>query len=174
MKTSVFLVAASVLMGSLWSSAGVRFEPRAPIRIGTYDNRAVAVAWAASKHNPVGEKMKELEAAKQAKDQRKIRELETWGQEHQRLLHFQGFGRVPVTDLLEPVEADLKKLLQDKGLSAITLHCDAVASEVELVDVTLDLVKMFEPNERTLTWVEQMKDKKPLSLLELAKLPADK
>ncbi len=138
------------------------------VKIGTYDNRAIAIAWAASRHNPVAGKMKEYEAAKKANDKAKVAELEAWGPTHQRLLHFQGFGNVPVGDLLSPVKREIEDLLRDKGLAAITQHCDAFGSEVEIIDVTVDLVRLFEPSERTLEMVDQIRDRQPLSLLELA------
>ncbi len=147
-------------------------DPR--VRIGVYESRAIAVAWAASTHNPVAEKMKELEVAKREKDSQRMAQLEAWGQAHQRQLHFQGFGRVPVNDLLQPVHAGLVQIMREKQVTAITMQCDAVAEGVELVDVTMDLVQLFAPSERTLTWIKQLREHEPLSLDELAKLPADK
>lgn len=143
------------------------------VKIGTYDSRAIAIAWAASSHNPVAEKMKEYEAAKKANDKAKVVELEAWGPAHQRLLHFQGFGDVPVGELLVPVEKEIEKLLRDKGLAAMTRHCDAVGDKVEIVDVTDDLVQLFKPSGRTLEMVSQIRDSQPLSLLELAEMDRD-
>jgi hypothetical protein len=149
-------------------------DPPAKIRIGVYDSRAIAVAWAGSTFNPVEEKMREYEVAKKSKDEKKIAELEAWGPAHQRLLHFQGFGRVPVDELLLPVRDEMKKMMSEQQLAAIAMHCDQIADNVQLVDVTMDLVKLYDPSERTIEWVKQMKDQQPLSLLELADLPADK
>jgi hypothetical protein len=114
--------------------------------------------------------MKELETAKQANDTKRIEELNAWGKSHQQVLHFQGFGRVPVTDLLKPIQEPMKSLMTSQGLAAITMQCDLVGEGVELIDVTSDLVQMFEPTDRTLKWVEQVRDKPPLSLMELTKL----
>ena len=51
------------------SAAAVRARSSEPrIRVGTYDNRAIAVAYAPSRFNPVAEKMKEHATAKQAGD----------------------------------------------------------------------------------------------------------
>ena len=58
------------------------------VRVGIYDNRAIAIAYAASSFDPVSGKMKEYEAAKQAGDKKRVKELESWGKAHQRLLHF--------------------------------------------------------------------------------------
>lgn len=143
------------------------------LKIGTYDSRAIAIAWASSSHNPVSEKMKEYEAAKQAKDQAKIKELEAWGPNHQKQLHFQGFGRVPVDELLIAVEDKVKAYLVANDLVAITMACDQVSDRVEIVDVTMDLVQLFAPSERTLESVKQVMQREPLTLVELSKLDAN-
>src|SRR5262249_53203863 len=113
------------------------------VRIGTYDNRAIAVAYAASAFNPVREKRAEYEAAKKAGDEQKVKELETWGKQHQRLLHFQGFAHVPVGDLLQPVKEHVTRIAQDQRLAALVMECDYVAADVELVDVTDQLVELY-------------------------------
>jgi hypothetical protein len=142
------------------------------IRIGTYDNRAVAVAYAASRFNPVREKMVEQEAAKKAGDQAKLKELEAWGEQHQRMLHLQGFCRVPVTDLLEPVKEQMTKLAADARLAAIVMSCDVAAPDVELVDVTEQVVNLFEPTAKTREMARKVCTVPPASLLDVAQLPA--
>lgn len=142
------------------------------IRIGVYDTRAIAIAWAASGYNPVKEKIADLRTARAAGDQRKVKELEAWGPAHQRLLHFQGFGRVPVADLLLPVRTEIARLAREKGLAAITMECDHVATNVELVDITDALVELYKPSDRTRQTVRSMRNVKPLGLLELADMKA--
>jgi hypothetical protein len=133
-------------------------------KIGIYDTRAIAVAYAASKFNPVGGKMKEMQAAKAAGDEAKIKELEAWGQAHQRQLHRQGFGRVPVDDLLAHVKERLPEVASRAGVQAITMQCDWIAAAAEPVDLTDALVALFDPSPRTLKMVQDMKGKAPLAL----------
>ena len=142
------------------------------VRIGTYDSRSVAVAYAASRYNPVKEKMAAYERAKAAGDRAAVKELEAWGERHQRLLHFQGFGRVPVGDLLEPVKGRVQDLARRRGLAAITMGCDYTAQDVELVDVTEDLMQLYEPSEKTLTTARGIRSAKPVDLDRIAELPA--
>jgi hypothetical protein len=142
------------------------------VRIGTYDNRAVAVAYAASRFNPVREKMAEHEAAKRAGDKEKLKALEAWGEEHQRMLHVQGFCRVPVTELLEPVSEKLRALLKEQNLAAIVMSCDVAAPDVELVDVTAQVVELFEPSAKTKEMAQKVRGAKPASLLDVAAAPA--
>ena len=51
-------------------------EPASKLRVGVYDNRAIAVAYGASKFNPVGGKMKGYEKAKAMGDAKRMKELE--------------------------------------------------------------------------------------------------
>jgi hypothetical protein len=142
------------------------------VRIGTYDNRAVAVAYAASRYNPVKEKMAAHQRAKAAGDRDAAKALEAWGERHQRLLHFQGFSRVPVGDLLEPVKDGVRELVGRRGLAAITMGCDYAAGDAELVDVTEDLVKLYDPSEKTIATARQVRSAEPVDLVRLAELPA--
>lgn len=153
-------------------SAGEEEPEKTKIRIGTYDSRAIAIAYAASQFNPVAEKMVAYEKAKAEGDQAKVKELEAWGQQHQRQLHFQGFGRVPVGDLLEPVKEQVARIARDQQLAAVAMNCDFAGQQVELVDITEDLVKLYNPTEKTWKHVREIRKFKPVSLIELADLPA--
>ena len=142
------------------------------IRIGTYDSRAIAIAYAHSAFNPVKEKWAAYQKAKAAGDRAKMKELEAWGEQHQRQLHFQGFGRVPVDDLLAPVKDQVAKLLRERQLAAITMNCDFTSGAVELVDVTDDLVKLYDPSQKTLKRVRAVRGAKPAPLTQIADMPA--
>jgi hypothetical protein len=142
------------------------------VRIGTYDNRSIAVAFAASRYNPVKEKMAAYERAKAAGDRAAVKELESWGERYQRLLHFQGFGRVLVDDLLEPVKDRVQELARRRGLAAVSMACDYAAPDVELVDITEDLVKLYDPSEKTLATARNVRSAKVVDLVQLADLPA--
>jgi len=160
-----FLTAATLAaMLGMNQRPGQDENPSHPIRIGIYDNRAVAIAYAASEFNPVSSKVKELEIAKTEGDAEKIAELETWGRTHQRHLHRQGFGRVPVGDLLEPVKHRLPALAQELGVDAIVFDCNFAAPGVETVDVTLDLVTLYQPSERTMKWIAESLKTDPIDL----------
>lgn len=176
MKRLSLLLAVLIVVGSLGALAAAPAgeQPQAgKVRIGTYDNRAIAIAYAASMFNPVTEKMKEYEAAKQAGDAKKMAELEAWGKSLQRTLHFQGFGRVPVTDLLESVKDGVAKVAADNQLSIIAMQCDFTADDVEVVDVTAELVELFDPTDKVRGMARSVHGVEPRSLVELADLPAE-
>jgi hypothetical protein len=143
------------------------------IRIGIYDNRAVALAFFASRFNPTAGKKAAYEKARAAGDLSKMKELEAWGPQFQRQLNFQTFGRAPVDDLLEPLKEQIAKLARDKRLSAITMYCDFTGEQVELVDVTEDLVKLYDPDplDKTLQTVREIRKVKPTRLAQLEDNP---
>jgi hypothetical protein len=160
LKLTLALVAGLALSAL---SLGVQ-DPKPKVRLGTYDSRAIAVAYAPSLHNPVASKMKEHAAAKAAGDQAKVAELEAWGAAHQRQLHRQGFALMPVDDLLAPVSHELPRVAREVGVDAIVFGCSHAGPGVELVDVTMQLVELYAPNERTLGFVRDVLKAKPLSL----------
>jgi hypothetical protein len=167
---SALLVLGFAFLG--FGSAGDD-PPKGPkVRIGTYDSRAIAIAYAPSRFNPVAEKKAAYEKAKAAGDREKMKEFEAWGEQYQRQLHFQGFGRVPVDDLLALVKDQVAKLARERHLAAVTMSCDFTGGEVEVIDITDDLVKLYDPSEKTLGYVRAVRKAKPVPLTQLAGLPA--
>ena len=128
------------------ASVGNQDAPK-KVRVGTYDNRAIAVAYAPSKYNPVAEKMKERKQAEQAGDKERIAELDAWGEKHQREVHRMGFGRVPVDRLLAHVADRIPDVAREAGVDVIAWQCDYAAPGIEVVDVTDELVSLFDPSE---------------------------
>lgn len=172
MRTAVAVAAVGAAGLMAAAETGDAAAP-AKVRVGTYDSRAIAVAYAASELNPVREKMKEYEAAKQAGDKSKMAELQSWGKSHQRMLHFQGFGRVPVAELLAPVKEGVARVAADRKLSIIVMECNFAAGDVEIVDVTDELVELFHPTAKTRETVRELRKVEPISLIKLAELPAE-
>ena len=142
-------------------------------RVGIYDSRAVAIAYAHSDWNEkrLESKVEEMEQAKAAGDKKKIKELDEWGKAQQAKLHRQGFGTAPVDDILEHIKEELAQIAKDANVIAFVSKWDKKTlkryKSAELVDVTDLIVAQFNPNERTLKTIEQLKDKKPIPLWQL-------
>ena len=168
LTTSLAGLCGAILLATL-SVAGPQATPK-KLRVGTYDSRAVAVAYAASSYNPVGEKMAEMRKAKAANDTARIAELEAWGAKHQRQLHRQGFGHVPVDDLLAHVKAKRPDAAAKAGVDVIVFDCDYASAEVEVVDVTDALVALYDPSQKTLDTVAEMKKHAPIELDEIEQM----
>lgn len=166
-------LAAIVAVG--WMGLAARpGRASARLRIGVYDNRAIAIACVRTNASAIfGTRRAEYAAAKRAGDSAKAQEMEKWLKNQQRLLHFQGFGHVPVGDLLEPIKPQLAQLARANGLSAIAMECDVAAPGVEIVDVTDAIVDLYRPDAQTRKVTAGIRNQRALSLTELADLPAE-
>lgn len=139
----------------------------AKLRVGVYDNRGIAIAWFHSEYNDLGELRKEYERAKQAGDEERVKELEELGPKLQRRLHFQGFGRAPVTELLEHVKDQLPGVAEETGVDVIAFECNYLGPDVEKIDITLELVALYDPTPETLKTVRELIEQDPVALEDL-------
>jgi hypothetical protein len=156
------------------SIGGASPEPDPAVRIGVYDNRPIAIAFGHSEYNPVWQKLESRRQAAEAGDDATVAELNAWGESFQRRLHFQGFGRYPVDDLLAHVEDQLPALAERLDLDAIVWICDYHGPAVETVDVTADLVALFGvSDEQALEWTTQIRDVDVVDLDTLVGLGPD-
>jgi ribosomal protein L12E/L44/L45/RPP1/RPP2 len=145
-------------------------EPPAPkLRVGTYDPRAVAVAYAASEtfQKQLKQKMQELKEAEAKGDAKRARELKGWGESRQWLLHLQGFAGAPVDDILATVKDRLAAVAKAAGVAVITSKADYSGADVETVDITDQLVKLFNPSEKTLKTIRELRKQPPMEMAKV-------
>lgn len=164
------LVLGSVMLAlGLAPSAPAEIPDTAKLRVGVYDNRGVLMAWFHSEYNDLdlADKRKDYEKAKQAGDDERVKELAAIGPKLQRRLHFQGFGRAPVTKLLAQVEDQLPALAKALGVDVIAFECNYLGDNVEIVDITLDLAKLYNPTPETMKMVREAMEGEPIALEEL-------
>lgn len=146
-------------------------EPK--VRVGIYDSRVVAIAYAHSDWNNQRLKSKkaEMEKAKAEGDTEKIEELQTWGLAQQAKLHKQGFGTTPVDDILEYIKDNLPQIAEDANVVALVSKWDKNSlksyKSAELIDVTDLMAAQFNPDEKVLKTIEEIKSKKPIPLWQL-------
>ena len=144
------------------------------LRVGVYDSRAIAIAYAHSSFNDERyKKMKaELDKAEAAGDEQKAAEIKKKGSKEQAKKHLQGFGTAPVHDCLEPVKKKLPEIAKTVGVDIIVSkwEFDYITSDADVVDVTMELAKLFDPGRKAYHWIEQMKDKEPISHEKLEQL----
>jgi len=156
-------MAVSVVL-SIYAFGSQGHEKTGKIRVGTYDNRAIAIAYSTSEYNPVAAKMAELKKAEAAGDTARVRELNEWGPKMQRQLHRQGFCRVPVDDLLAFVKDKFPEVAAKTGVDLISMQCDYAGANIEIIDLTHELVALFKPSEQTLKNIEEIGKTAPLDL----------
>ena len=134
------------------------------LRIGTYDSRAIAIAIAPTEHSPSAKLQQQYQTARKAGDKQQMANLSDQINAMQRKFHRMGFARVPVDELLEPVKDKLPAVAKKAGVDAIVFDCNWAGEGVEVIDVTDELVALFEPSDKVLGWIEQLKDTPPVDL----------
>jgi len=143
------------------------------VRVGTFDSRAIAVAYVRSDtfNSYLKGLQAELEQAKAANDEKRVKELEAQGPEMQKLIHKQGFSIWPVNDILEHIKGKYPEIAEQADVDVIICKWDIVyqRSDAETVDVTKQMVKQFDPDEATLKVIEELLKKPPVPLEDLEK-----
>ncbi len=143
------------------------------VRVGTFDSRALAIAYGRSE--PFLRYIEGLEAeyekAKAAGDEKRVKELEAEGPAQQELLHKQGFSTWPVDNILEKIKGEIPEIAKQADVDVIVSKWDIVyqGSGIEFIDVTDLMVKQFDPSEETLKILEELQKQDPVPLEEFKK-----
>jgi len=150
-------------------------EKAQELRVGTFDSRSVALAFWRS---PEGMEIlnglhKEMAKVKEEGDEKRIAELEVEGPGLQVRLHQQVFSTGSVTDVIERIEKKLPKIAKEAGVAIIVPKWNVAwqGGAVEVVDLTDQLVRCFNPSEQILMMIGQMGDQKPVPIEELSMDP---
>lgn len=146
------------------AAAATTTAPAAKVRVGVYDPRAISVAYVHSDLHgaTMRGKMAEMKRAEAAGDEKKVKELKAWGEAQQRWRHLQGFCAMPVDDILEQVKDKLPAVAKAANVDVIARRADFSAADVEVVDVTDEMVKLFAPDDRVWRIVRDLRNKPPL------------
>jgi hypothetical protein len=156
------LAAAGIVMLAGVAMTGGAAPPPPPpkVRIGTYDSRAVAVAYARSA--ACAESLKALQARLDqavAKDEKGAKQrIARAADRRQWLAHRQAFGRASVDDAMGALKDNLAEVARQARVEAIVYEPDFASEQVELVDLTAEIVALFEPDERTRKMAMSVKD----------------
>jgi hypothetical protein len=146
-------------------------QSAAPLRIGVFDSRAVAVAYGNSDEfkKSIASVFADLQTARAGKDEKRVKELERelpWAQVR---AHQQAFSNGPVGEILAKVKDQLPAIAAQAGVSLIVSKWEVQFRDpkVELVDVTVPLAMLFHPSAKVLQWVDEMKARDPIPFSEL-------
>jgi hypothetical protein len=139
------------------------------LRIGVYDSRAVAMAYANSTEfqETLTAARADYEKAKTAKDEKRLKEIESRMQLQQRRLHEQGFSTGSVAGIMATVKGALPGVATKARVQAIVSKWELnyQGPDVELVDVTEDLAVLFHASDK--------KDGKWRGILKHAPVPME-
>lgn len=137
-------------------------------RIGVYDSRAVAVAWANSTEFQATVKTIETEHQKAtaAKNEKRLKEIEAQMKSQQRRAHEQAFSTGSVASIMETVKNRLPEVAKQSGVQLIVSKWEVnhQSPEIEAVDVTDKIVALFHVTERGLKWSKEIQQKPPLAI----------
>jgi hypothetical protein len=177
-RSKTLLVLGALLAGLAIGRAAGAESPaptaeKPPLRVGTFDSRAVTAAFAASKQfdRQLREMRETLEQAKQDGDKQEVARLEAEGGTRQKQFHRQGFGTAPVDDILVHIRDRLPEIARRAGVDVIVSKWAITysAPAAQFVDVTDLIVEPFEPSERTKRIIEELRAQPPLPLEEIEK-----
>ena len=167
------LLVLSSAVAALVGSGGCNWASTDPKRIGVYDSRGIAVAYAGTEHHEreTARLAEMLKQAKAAGDEKRAKEIDARIWSRRKRLHRQGFGGAPVDDILETIKDSLPEIRRQANVSALISKWDKKAlrryRSAERVDVTDLMVQPFNPNEKKLKTIEAMKGRPPVPLWRL-------
>jgi hypothetical protein len=148
----------------------------AKVRIGVYDSRAVAIAWAGSSSFKEWDASFRAEYAKAKTDgdPAKIGELEKEAVARQQQMHMQGFSTAPVDNILDSIKGSLVGIQEEAGVTALVSKWDTAGlakyAGAEQVDVTMKLVDALQPTEQQRRFACEALKSEPIPLDEAAKI----
>lgn len=140
---------------------------KAAVRIGTYDSRAIAIAYYRSGHlSEMTGLQTEYAKAKAANDDKRAKELEAAGIAWQELLHEQAFSTGSISNIIATIKDKLPAIAKEAGVALLASKWDVTYrdSAVEYVDVTMSLVKLFNPGEQVMKLIEDLKTQDPVPI----------
>jgi len=176
--TGIIVLGAGLCTLAAFAEQPAAPQPDAGSRVGVYDSRAIAIAFVGSElyhatdGKQLAEMMAEYDKAKAEGNQKRMAELEAWGEAHQELLHKQGFSTAPVDGILEHIADQLPKIKEQAGVDGIVSKWDTEAlaklQATEQVDITMLLVEAFKPTDQQKKWAieAQKHDPVPLEKME--------
>jgi hypothetical protein len=157
----------------LWISAGHAQEPTQsiPVRIGTFDSRAISIAFynSAQFREQARHFDTMLGEARSAGDEERVKQMEAYKPAKQQFMHLQGFGTGSVSEIMEKIKDELPQIAENARVSMIVSKWEVAHQNpaVELVDLTPQLVVLFEPSDQVLQWIASLKGQDPVPLDEL-------
>jgi hypothetical protein len=147
-------------------------DSQTPMRVGTYDSRAIAVAYVRSDfgRQAIDNLMAERDKAKAAGDEKRVKEVEARGRARQERLHQQGFGTASVMEMLDRIKAEIPGVAREAGVALIVSKWEVVYRDpsVEYVDVTVALVKKFGADPKMLKMIEDLMQHEPMPIEALS------
>ena len=173
MKRASLLVAA-LLAGCAQSPSSQPTTPGAapsgapPLVLGTFDSRALAIAYYRSEAHAVRtrEAVAAHARAQDAGDAATAQRIDAEMRALQALAHRQGFGGAPIPELLAMIEDEIPAIARRAGVNAVVHQEDLLwlDPDAEVVDLSLALAEAFAPSDETRRMLPEVLKQKPVPL----------
>ena len=173
-RKSFGVVLAALTLGAGFGVRSASAQNNKPAyRVGVFDSRVVALAYYRSSEftGMIKGMRDDLARAQAAKDEKRAKELGQEGEWSQIRAHQQVFSTGPVASILGKVKDKLPAIARDAGVALIVSKWEVqfLDPAATTVDVTLPLVKLFNPNDQeAVKWVEEMKRQDPVPFEQLS------
>jgi hypothetical protein len=160
-----------VALGCLTAEASTTTQEAPAVVVGTFDSRAVAVAYVRS--DAFGERLRalraEVDAAEAAGDAELAAELAARGPALQTEVHRQSFGTAPVDEIVALIEDELPAIAAAAGVDVIVSKWVLAyrGPRARFVDVTDLLAAEFDPDPETLEVIQDLVAMDPVPLEQL-------
>ncbi len=171
MLTLLFIILLATFSGcDINSNKTTTTDDGKPVITAIYDSRSIAVAYYNSSFNDNyhAELKKQFETA----DPKTKKQLEKQAEERQQLAHLQAFSDKPVDDLLEPFKSEIDTIITQNGATTLCSRWQYKGNFDNTVDITDEIVKLYNPSEKTLKTVSHMKDNPPVPQWKLKLMSA--
>jgi hypothetical protein len=165
---AIISIIVLILLGQCWSNATAQIESE-PLKLGTYDSRIVTLAYSRSEHfTKVTNEMKGSEAIMLSNDTAKKIEAIYKIFTKQYIMHQQVFSSGSSANILDLVKDKLPQVAKDAGVFAIVSKWELtfVDPNVEVIDLTMPVSKLFNPSGDFDQMVPQMQAQAPIPLEE--------
>src|ERR1039457_1735470 len=167
-----FIVSSAVALCVMACAAAFGQSKEATPRIGVYDSRAIAGASGNSAEiRKVLDAVKaDYQKAKEAKDDKRVKEIETQMKAQQRRAHEQGFSTGSVANIMARIKDSLPEVAKKAGVDLIVSKWEVnnQSPGIKVVDVTDDLVALFHVSAKGLEWAKGVKTQAPIPIEKIA------
>jgi hypothetical protein len=140
------------------------------LRVGIFDSRAVAFAYARSDmfKKWLNELTTAAAEAEAAGDTTRVKELGNQAQAEHALRSKQVFSTFPAYDVLERIESEIPKIAAEAGVDVVVSKWEIVYQRpgVEFVDVTELMVQLFQLDEDAQKNLQELLQQEPVPLSE--------
>ena len=166
-----FIVSSAVALCILAGATALAQSQTNKMRVGVYDSRAIAIAYgnSAAFQGSIKTIRAEYEKAKTDKNDKRMKEIDAQMRLQQRRLHEQGFSTGSVADTMAKIKDSLPAVAKKAGVQVIVSKWEVnyQSPEVEVVDVTDELVTLFHPGEKVMGWLKDLKNHPPVPMKEI-------